>query len=336
METEGETLAWNAAPTLPGLRFRHVMEGDAAALFGVHERCVDHDQVDRLSSIEYAPTQDDLAYRLAEVVRQERTGNWLVAQLGEDVVGYCRITWWKETDGMWLYLTVGWVVPNWRGKGIGTAMLHWAEARIRQLAREHPNAGLWEFGSNATNTEKEATALLIHAGYRPAYTVMDMELTDFSLAPQPRLPDGLELRPLMPDSYRAVWNSIHASYEKGRYSEEPTEARFRAYFEAPEHDPALWQVAWDGDEVAGQVLCKIERGRGEVYEVSVRPAWRRRGLARGLLAYGLHALQRRGAHIVRLHTVAEFPTQAKVLYGSVGFHVRKEFPRYRKSKDIPI
>ena len=101
----------------------------------------------------------------------------------------------------------------------------------------------------------------------------------------------------------------------------------------PGHDPALWQVAWEGEEVAGQVLCKIERGRGEVYEVSVRPQWRRRGLARGLLAFGLRALQERGVSTVRLHTVSEFPTQAKNLYGSVGFHVRKAFPRYRKPKN---
>ena len=92
-------------------------------------------------------------------------------------------------------------------------------------------------------------------------------------------------------------------------------------------------MAWEGEEVAGQVLCRIERGRGEVYEVSVRPEWRRRGLARGLLAHGLRALQQRGVQTVRLHTVAEFPTQAKNLYGSVGFRVRKEFPRYRKPKD---
>jgi ribosomal protein S18 acetylase RimI-like enzyme len=73
--------------------------------------------------------------------------------------------------------------------------------------------------------------------------------------------------------------------------------------------------------------------RGEVYEVSVRPAWRRRGLARGLLAYGLRALQQRGVQTVRLHTVSEFPTQARNLYGSVGFRVRKEFPRYRKAAE---
>ena len=186
---------------------------------------------------------------------------------------------------------------------------------------------------NATNTELEATALLRENGYDAAYTVLDMELTDFARVPEPGLPAGLELRLLTPQHYRAVWESIQASYAKGRYAEDATEGRFRAYFETSGHDPALWQVAWDNDEVAGQVLCKIERGRGEVYEVSVRSGWRRRGLARALLAYGLRALQHRNVTTVRLHTVSEFPTQAKNLYGSVGFHVRKAFPRYRKPQD---
>lgn len=336
MQTESEVVFVEEAPALPGLRFRHVVAEDAPALFAVHARCADHDQIDRLSSIEYAPTQNDLAQQLTTVFQQGHAPNWLIAQVNEDVIGYCRINWWREVDGIWLYLTIGWVVPSWRGKGLGAAMLHWAEERIRQLAAEHPNEGKWEFGSNASSTERETTSLLLGVGYRVVYTVLDMELSDFSLVPEPKLPEGLELRPLTPEHYRAVWDSIQDSYDKGRYGEESTEDHFRAYFHNPAHEPALWQVAWAGEEVVGQVLCKIENGRGEVYEVSVRPAWRRRGLARGLLAYGLRALQQRGVEAVRLHTVSEFPTQAKNLYGSVGFHVRKEFPRYRKPPGASI
>ncbi len=334
MPSEIEVAFVEKAPAIAGLYFRHVSDAQVAeALFNVHEQSADHDQTDRLSSIEHTPTQENIARGISRAVQQGYAANWLIAQVNEEVVGYSRIEWWTETDGMWVYLTMGWVIPSWRGKGIGTAMLHWADTRIQELASEHPTNGHWEYASNATNTEVEATTLLRENGYYAAYTVLDMELTDFSRVPEPTLPAGLELRPLTSQHYRAVWNSIQASYAKGRYAEDPTEERFRAYFEVAGHDPALWQVAWEGEEVAGQVLCKIERGRGEVYEVSVRPQWRRRGLARGLLAYGLRALQERGVSTVRLHTVSEFPTQAKNLYGSVGFHVRKAFPRYRKPQD---
>ena len=247
MPNEAEPIFIEKSPAIVGLRFRHVSDAwDTEALFSVHEQCADHDQTDRLSSIEHAPTQEDLARWLSQAVRTERTSDWLMAHIAEEIVGYSGIVWWTEKDGLWVYLTTGWVVPSWRGKGIGTALLHWAETRIQTLASEHLTDGNWEYASNATNTEVEATAMLRDNGYYAAYTVLDMELTDFSRVPEPTLPAGL---------------------------------------------------------------------------------------ARGLLAFGLRALQERGVSTVRLHTVSEFPTQAKNLYGSVGFHARKAFLRYRKPQD---
>jgi GNAT superfamily N-acetyltransferase len=69
--------------------------------------------------------------------------------------------------------------------------------------------------------------------------------------------------------------------------------------------------------------------------ISVRPAWRRQGLARALLTRALWDLRGRGVDVIRLNTVAEFRTRALDLYYSVGFRVLKEFPRHRKSPDQP-
>src|SRR2546421_194219 len=100
----------NVAPMR--VQFRPVAPNDALALWRVHEQCAAHDQVDALSSIEYAPTHDDLEKRLTQVSDEGLVENWLVAQIGDEVVGYSRISWWRECDGLWLYLTVGWVVPS--------------------------------------------------------------------------------------------------------------------------------------------------------------------------------------------------------------------------------
>jgi len=75
----------------------------------------------------------------------------------------------------------------------------------------------------------------------------------------------------------------------------------------------------------------FERGRAVIDEVSVRPAWRRRGLARALLTRALRDLRSRGVAVVRLNTNAQFRTRARDLYTSLGFRVVKEFPHYRKS-----
>ena len=140
---------------------------------------------------------------------------------------------------------------------------------------------------------------------------------------------------MLPEHYPLIASSIGEAYQ-GEYAD----GRFRetwkweesvARLSAPRQDPTLWQIAWAGQQVVGQVLPLIESGRALMYDISVRPAWRRQGLARALLTRALWDLRGRGMDVIRLNTVAEFRTRARDLYYSVGFRVLKDFPRYRKS-----
>jgi mycothiol synthase len=323
------------APDIAGLHFRHVRgEQDADALQAVHLGRMAHDRLTPLSLSEYLPSRERLQEALAHAVAEDHLDCWLVAQIDDLVVGYSQIVGWPEGDGTWVYLTLGWVLPEWRGKGIGTAMLHWIEDRIRRLAAaEHPGDKI-ELAANASSTETEATALLLHEGYRAVYTVVDMSFDPSVPVPVHPLPAGVEVRLVLPEHYHFIAASIHESYQheydEGRFNEDYSADINLARLMDPRHDPALWQVAWDGGQIAGQVLPLIENGAAEVFEVSVRPAWRRRGLARGLLSRALHSVRERGIDVIRLRTVKDFRTRAKDLYYSVGFRVVKEFPRYRK------
>jgi ribosomal protein S18 acetylase RimI-like enzyme len=324
------------ASHFPGLSFRHIRgEDDAAALCTVRSGCVERDQVDLLSTLEGVPTLEQARAALAGATERGENDQWLLAQVGERVIGYSRFTSWREGDGMWVYLALGWVLPQWRGKGIGTSMLHWMEGRVRRHAAEHHAGEPCEFAANASCTEPEATALLLHKGYYVGYTALEMGLdASVSLASPPELPSGIALRPARPDHCAAIAASIGEAYVHeyagGRFSDDYDAAAYAADLAQPPNDAALWQVAWDGDEVAGQVLPVVRGGRAEIFEVSVRPAWRRRGLGRALLVRALHDLRARGVSVIRLHTVAEFPTCAWRLYESVGFRVLKRFLRYRK------
>ncbi len=322
------------APALAGLSFRHATgPQDAEALYAVHVGRRAHDQVDPLCASESWPSRERLQSELARAA-QGQLDQWLVAQVGEQVVGYACIDFWPEADGTRVYLTLGWVLPDWRGLGIGTSMLRWTEQHILRLASEQHPQEKAEFAANASSTELEATQLLLHEGYCSMYTVLELGLDPSALPPLIALPAGLEVRPALPehllDITRSVCESYAHEYDGGRFDGGCDPEAFAAKLRQPRHDPTLWQVAWDGDKVAGQVLAVIENGCAAVIEVSVRSAWRRRGLARSLLLRALHDLLGRGHCVIRLRTVAEFRTRALDLYESVGFRVLKEFPRYRK------
>jgi GNAT superfamily N-acetyltransferase len=324
------------APPVPGLRFRPFAGvSDADALYAIHAGRAERDEVDPLSSTERAWTREEFETSLAAMAASgaDRT---ILAEIDGRAVGYNRVFDWVESDGAHVWLNVGWVLPAWRGRGLGTALLRWSERRTRELAEQMPDR--WEYAANASSTETEATALLLDNGYRAAYTVLEMGLealeTEFLLRNSVSGADGITIsRGRVEDAPRiaaSVDESYRHEYPGGRYAEQFDPAAYAEELAGAPHDPALWRVAWDGDEIVGQVIPRVERGRAEIYEVSVRPGWRRRGIARALLSDALLGLRDTGLP-VRLHTMREFPTQAHRLYSSLGFRVLKEFPRYRKA-----
>jgi len=324
------------APAVPGLTFRHLRdEQDAAAVHALRAGCVEADRVDLLATSEGLPSLEEMQEAVAGIIAAGQQDRRLLAEADGQVVGYTLIDAWSEDNGLWVYLILGWVLPAWRGRGIGTAMLHWGEQTARRLATaEHPGEP-FEFAANASSAMPEATALLVNNGYSAGYTVLEMGL-DFSAVPPVRpFPPGVEVRPALSGHIPLISASMGEAYRDeyagGRFQEHWTIEESMARLRELRHNPSLWQIAWAGDQVVGQVTPVIENGRAFMYDISVRPAWRRQGLARALLTRAVWDLRARGVEVIRLNTVAEFRTRARDLYTSVGFRLLKEFPRYRKA-----
>jgi mycothiol synthase len=321
---------------IPGLSFRAVRgEEDADGIYELRTACAEYDQIDPLCVTEVTPSRQEVGEALARLMAGDFSDRRLLAIISGRVAGYNLVEEWHEEDGRWIYLVLNWVLPTWRGRGIEKAMLRWGEATARRLAAtDHPGE-FFEFAANATNPRPEATALLLNEGYYAAYTVLEMGLDFAALPPAHPLPPGLEVRPVQSAYFADIVQSIHDAYRNeypgGRFQETQTREDSIAGLSASRQNPDLWQIAWAGNEVVGQVIPVNERGRVFMYDISVRPAWRRRGLARALLTRALWDLRGRGFDVIRLNTVAEFPTRACDLYESVGFSVLKEYPRYRKS-----
>jgi len=95
-------------------------------------------------------------------------------------------------------------------------------------------------------------------------------------------------------------------------------------------DPSLWFLAWDGQEIAGAILCKLVVGQGWVDVVGVRRPWRGRGLGLALLRHAFGEYQRRAIKRVALSVDAESVTGAPRLYSRAGMHVTNNYIVYQR------
>jgi ribosomal protein S18 acetylase RimI-like enzyme len=161
--------------------------------------------------------------------------------------------------------------------------------------------------------------------------------------PDAPMPDGLEIREVRPEQLRQIydaeveafrdhWGSVELpSDEFERFVSDPVSGRYE-----------LWRVAWDGDEVAGMVRGYINdeenerygRLRGFVEYISVRRPWRRRGLARALIAATITALRERGMTDAGLGVDSENTSGALRLYESCGFRVTQRLALYRTPLEV--
>src|SRR3990172_7589565 len=123
--------------------------------------------------IERSDTVEDVARNYAHLHHCDPYQDMIFAEVYGEVVGYGRLWWEMNYDGDWLGFHFAFLAPDWRRKGIGTAMLHFSEGRLRRIA-----AGLLAEGEIAESTprffdvEVSATevgreALLTKEGYTP-------------------------------------------------------------------------------------------------------------------------------------------------------------------------
>jgi ribosomal protein S18 acetylase RimI-like enzyme len=320
-------------PAIPGLTFRPFRgESDYPAMTAVLRGSKEADQLDEVETVA------DLANTYTHLVNCDPYQDVLCAQVDGKMIGYKRVFWRTESEGNWIYRHFGFLLPQWRRKGIGRAMLHHSERRLREIAAGHQANGPRFFQSEAADTQPGAEALLRNTGYAPVrheYLMVRETLDDIPAMP---LPEGLDVRPAKLEHYRAIWDAMIEAFRDHWGYVPPTEEEYQQWLHDPKFDPSLWRVAWDGDQVAGMVLGLINPAenaahnlkRGWVDDVCVRRPWRRRGLARALLTQGLQIFKARGMTQAALGVDTENPTGALRVYESVGFRPAKRHSIYRK------
>jgi GNAT superfamily N-acetyltransferase len=324
------------APDVPGLAFRRFRgESDYPALTAVGNATREAD------GNEWVVTAEDVARMYAHLVNSDLSRDMLIAEIAGEMVGFVRGEWSQEENGLYRYSFSPAVVPHWRGRGIRRALLRWMEGRLREVAAEHPADAPKVFTTGAPAKAHSLIALLEEEGYQPVRYFHRMVRSLEEPLPDFAMPDGLEMRPVLPEHYRPIWDASNEAFrDHWGYSPEPEEY-YQEWLEDPVvFTPELWQIAWDVDknEIAGQVRTfidateneKFNRRRGYTEFISVRRPYRRRGLARALIAESLRAQRARGMTESALFVDAENVSGATRLYEECGFRTVDQSISFRK------
>jgi len=285
---------------------------------------------------------DEMRNVYTHLERTDPATDILIAEDESRIVGYARVEWDDTNDGERIYDAIILVHPEVRAVGVQRAFLTWSERRRRAIAAGHAAAGEApdrpRFLTAFVNDDDEAMNVLVRAaGYEVFRRFHEMVRPDFEAIAMPPLPDGLELRPVDRDeaTMRRIFDAQNEAFRDGFGWVDESATAFAAFCAQPNKDPALWQVAFDGEEVAGAVLPALEIGMDGAVEgwldpVFTRRAWRRRGLARALVARSLVVLREQGCVRACLGVDAMNPNQALDLYESSGFSVVSATTGYRR------
>jgi len=290
---------------------------------------------------------------IEERASREAIANWLgsrrptfdperdvvVAEIGGRPVGYGFTSWVDTTDGRRDYLTRGHVHPDWRRRGVGTAILRHNEERLRELSASHDTDRERAYMAFAPERRIGAVALAEGSGYQAVRYFFDMVRPTLDDVEAPGLPDGLELRPIVGrDGLRRVFDADAEAFADHWGGFDASDESFEQWIRDPDLDPELILAAWDGDQIAGVVVNTINEhenrelgwARGLLDSVFVRRPWRGRGLASALVARSLVLLRERGMSSAWLGVDADNPTGALRLYEKHGFEVDLRSTAYRK------
>ena len=330
------------APGIPGLRFRHFRGGeDYRHMATITRVSAEADDTER------ADTPEELEHFFAHLTNCDPYTDMIFAEVDSgdgrepDVIGYSRGTWRTEGSGERRYMFFGRILPVWRRKGIGQAMLRWMEARLREIAAGHPVEVEKYFMSFVAQGETGLAAMLEKMGYQPVRYGFEMVRPDLENIPDYPLPAGLEVRPVLPEHYRAIWEADTEAFRDHWGFVEPGEEDYQAWLgDTTTFQPQLWQIAWDiaTNQVAGQVRTFIDHEQNKLYDrrrgytemISVRRPFRRRGLARALIVQSLRVQRQAGMTESALGVDSENLSGATRVYEDCGFRVVKRHTIYKK------
>lgn len=322
------------SPAISGLTFRRFAgPADYPAMADLIRACNEADRQDDSADL----ASVERTYR--HLVHCDPGRDMIFAEVDGSLIAYGRGWWEDEWSGTRTYRLFVNLHPSWRGRGIGRAMLRWIETRMRDVASGHPAGTPKAFQSGGDEVQVDWLRTLEAEGYSPVRWGHLMVCTLAEPIAACPLPPGLEVRPVREADVLPIWRAAEEAFRDHWGSGEWNDQYLAEWRESPTFQPHLWQVAWDGGEVAGMVLNRFDeaenaghgRKRGYTETICVRRPWRGRGLARALITRSLHLWREMGMTEAAHGVDTQNATGALELYQSLGYRATRTFTTYRKN-----
>lgn len=292
-------------------------------------------QVDRDGEGEYI-TVEGMAAQYEHLQRCDPDRDIVVAEDADgSLVGYARTMWDDLAEGFRQY----WLVVNADPAvtGLEVALLDWVERRALEVADMHDVADR-RLGADADD-DSERQALLVERGFAPQEIYATMVRPDLDGIPDLAFPDGVDIRPVEPAHLRAIWESDVEAFRDHRGYVEQSEQDWEKFRADAQVDTSLWQVAWSGGIVVGQVRTRYNadesgpsgRRRGWTEDISTRRSWRKQGIASALIAASLRQLRSLGFDEAALGVDTDNPNRALRVYEALGYKTVRRGAVYRRA-----
>lgn len=321
-------------PEIPGLRFRHPEdESDLSMMYPLWQAYQDAEGTNMVKS------EEDFRKTYLTQTNFNYQEDILLTEVADDLIGYAFTRWYNmPLEDAISFTIVVYVSPAWQRKGLGTTLLRWGEEKVAREAAAHPAEKAKFIRCYAHSTQEGKQAILKKTGYRQIDEYAHMVRPLLDDIPAIAAPEGITFSPLDVKDARKLWEAIQEAFQDHVDYQEQTEQDFTNWQDTWYFQPELMCVAWDGEEIAGQIMnyinheenAKFNRKRGYTEWISVRRPWRRHGLARAMLAHSLKMFKEMGMTEAALDVHVTNPHEAFALYHSLGFESRSGEFAYQK------
>jgi mycothiol synthase len=246
-----------------------------------------------------------------------------------NLIAYVRVGWEVDDEKRQVFSFPFNIHPAESNAELHSHLLGWVKKRSAEIAAATNSSEKHILRSFLSNIEKEALreAALQAQGFKPVRYMNRMTRDLNEPIEIPPLPEGLEVRPVPETHYRVVINGLDEAFQDHWGHSPFHEENYQSFISSPFFKPSLWQVAWDGKEVAAGILNTVDEEankqfnikRGITDPIFTRRPWRKRGLARALLMRSLQMFKDMGMTEAMLGVDTQNPSGAFVLYESCGF-----------------